>query len=55
MMVLQHILAVPCEMFQQQLSSPTNRYRRIHCMAFTLARFESSGFLPVGTPKCSSC
>jgi hypothetical protein len=30
-----------------------------HCMASTLARFESSGFLPVGTPKTpcvgSSC
>jgi hypothetical protein len=25
--------------------------RRTHCITFTLARFESSGFLPVGTPK----
>jgi hypothetical protein len=28
-----------------------DRYRRAHYMASTLARFESSGFLPVGTPK----
>jgi hypothetical protein len=28
-----------------------DRKRRTHCMASTLARFESSGFLPVGTLK----
>jgi hypothetical protein len=36
-----------------------DRYSRTHCMASTLTRFESSGFLPVGTPKhpcvCSFC
>jgi hypothetical protein len=36
-----------------------DKQRRTHCMASTLARFESSGFLHVGTPKtpfvCSSC
>jgi hypothetical protein len=36
-----------------------DRQRRTQCMASLLARFESSGFLPVGTPKnpcvCSSC
>jgi hypothetical protein len=28
-----------------------DKYRRIYCMASTLARFVSSGFLPVRTPK----
>jgi hypothetical protein len=28
-----------------------DRYRRKHCISSTLARLESSGFLPVGTPK----
>jgi hypothetical protein len=36
-----------------------NRYWRKHCMVSTLARFESSGFLLVGTSEspciCSSC
>jgi hypothetical protein len=26
-----------------------------HCIASTLARFESSGFVRVGAPKCNSC
>jgi hypothetical protein len=28
-----------------------DRYGRNHCMVSTLVRFESSGFVPVGTPK----
>jgi hypothetical protein len=57
MMALRHIVAELCEMFS--ISWPMDRYRRTYCMASTLTGLESSGFLPVGTPKkpcvCSSC
>jgi hypothetical protein len=49
MMLLRHTLAALCEMFS--ISWPKDRQRRTHCIASTLAGFESSGFLPVGTPK----
>jgi hypothetical protein len=56
MMVLRHILAVLCEMFSITPSRPLDRYRRTHCMASMLARFESSELLPVGHLRvCSSC
>jgi hypothetical protein len=49
MMGLRHILAVLCAMFS--ILWPMDMWRMTHCMASTLARFESSGFLPVGTPN----
>jgi hypothetical protein len=50
MMVFRHILAVLCEMFS--VTWLMDKDRRTHCMASMLhARFESSAFLPVGTPK----
>jgi hypothetical protein len=56
MMGLRHILAALCEMFP--ISWLMDRYRRTHCMASTLTGLESTGFLPVRTPKppcvCSS-
>jgi hypothetical protein len=39
--------------FNKQLSWPMESQRRTHCMPSTLTRFESSGFLPVGTRKTS--
>jgi hypothetical protein len=59
-MVFWHTLAVLCKMFPvTPISWSMDRLRRTQCMASMLTRFESSGFLPVGTPrnhcKCSSC
>jgi hypothetical protein len=50
MMVLRHMLAVLCEMFSVTAVMTEGQMEEDHCMAFTLARFQSSGFLPVGTP-----
>jgi hypothetical protein len=52
MLVPRHILAVLCEMFSITPAMTGVYVEEDHCMASTLhAKFESSGFLPVGTPR----
>jgi hypothetical protein len=58
MMVLQHILAMLCEMFSVTPIMTDGKVEVDPSMALTLTRFESSGFLRVEAPKnaceCSS-
>jgi hypothetical protein len=54
--LLRHILAVLCEMSSITPIMTDGYVEEDHCMTSMLhARFESSGYLPVGTPKCGSC
>jgi hypothetical protein len=58
MMVLQQFSRAVRDVLNNTYHDKEDEQRRIYCMASMLAKFESSGFLPVGTPKnpcvCSS-